>query len=69
MYNPAQQKGLPPTVQAWLSWSSQTPGWKGDPQGLAETEDEAGFQARSPQDWEHRAPPQGENMATAPRDP
>lgn len=44
------RKGPPPTVLAWLCQSSQTLGCKGDPQGLAGTEGEAGFQARRPQD-------------------
>lgn len=41
------RKGPPPTIPAWQSRSFQTPGWEGDPQGLAGTEDEAGFQAQN----------------------
>lgn len=64
------KKGPPPTILVWLNRSFQTPGWEGNPQGLAGTEDEAGFQARSPQDGGGGAgSPQGENMATAPTDP
>ncbi|KAF6271516.1 hypothetical protein mRhiFer1_009636 [Rhinolophus ferrumequinum] len=59
MYNPAQQKGPAPSTARPGCASLQTPGWEGDPRGLAGTDDEAGFQARSPQDWGAQAPPRG----------
>lgn len=49
IYNPAQQEGPAPHHPGPLSQSPETPGWEGDPQGLAGT-DEAGFQAQSSQD-------------------
>lgn len=61
MYNPAQQEGPAPSTARPGSANLQTPGWEGDPRGLAGTDDEAGFQARSPQDWGVQAPPRGEH--------